>query len=397
MTATGTERSSPLACRDPETEAARSESLIIVGGGPAGAAAACFLARAGHAPLLIERDTSPRHKICGEFVSVEAQAYLGDLGIDPLALGGAPITRVRIAVGSESVGAALPFRGVGLTRRRLDAALQEKALDLGARIRRGDVVRTVTPSEDGLDIRLRGGWSLGARTVFLANGKHDLNEPRRPVRPVDDLIGFKTYFALAPEQRQAIEGTVEVILFEGGYAGLQPVEGGMANLCLLVQRPVFERAGKRWDRLIGRLCRLSPHLGARLAGATPLLPKPLSISQIPYGFVHRPSMEEPEGLFRLGDQMGVIPSFCGDGIAIALHSAHLSAAMYHARGNVASAYHRAMSGDVVHQIQLASALYGASRAAMAQRALLAMFRLFPGLVKGLAAWTRIPANRIGRG
>jgi hypothetical protein len=187
------------------------------------------------------------------------------------------------------------------------------------------------------------------------------------------------------------------MLFEGGYAGLQPVEGGMANLCLLVQRRVFEAAGKRWDRLIGRLTRSSPHLGARLAGATPLLAKPLSISQIPYGFVHRPSLEEPQGLFRLGDQMGVIPSFCGDGIAIALHSAHLSAAMYHARGNVAPAYHRAMDGDVGSQIRLASAVYGASQAGMAQRALLAMFRLFPGLVTALATWTRISAKRIGRG
>jgi NaMN:DMB phosphoribosyltransferase len=58
--------------------------LVIVGGGPAGAAAACLLARHGRRPLLLERETGAHDKVCGDFVSVEAQAALAALGLDPL-------------------------------------------------------------------------------------------------------------------------------------------------------------------------------------------------------------------------------------------------------------------------------------------------------------------------
>ncbi len=371
-----------------------SENLVVVGGGPAGAGAACWLARSGHAPVLIERDTAPCHKICGEFVSVEARAYLTDLGIDVLALGGMPIQQVRVVHGRATAEVPLPFEGVGLTRRSLDAALLAKAAASGVQVRRGEIVRSVTPNGNHLDIRMRGGGGIQANTVFLATGKHDLHAPKRRVDENDDLIGFKTYFALSSAQQRELEGTVEVILFEGGYAGLQPVEGGMANLCFLVRRRVFETVGRQWQELIRHLCQLSPHLHSRLNGSEALLDRPLTISHVPYGFVHQPSPGDVEGLFRLGDQMGVIPSFCGDGIAIALHSAHRSAAMYAAQGNAGNNYHRVIAADVSHQIQLAMLMYQLSQARVARHALLAAFKLFPSLVSSLALRTRVPVSHL---
>ena len=90
--------------------------------------------------------------------------------------------------------------------------------------------------------------------------------------------------------------------------------------------------------------------------------------------------------------MGVIPSFCGDGIAIALHSAHRSAAMYAAHGNVGNTYHREMAADVSRQIRLAMLMYQVSQARLARPALLGAFKLFPGLVSSLALWTRVPIS-----
>ncbi|MGH6789180.1 MAG: FAD-dependent monooxygenase, partial [Pseudolabrys sp.] len=58
----------------------------IVGGGPAGAAAACGLAALGRDVVLIERSDAPHHKVCGEFLSVETQAQLSRFGIDPVKL-----------------------------------------------------------------------------------------------------------------------------------------------------------------------------------------------------------------------------------------------------------------------------------------------------------------------
>ncbi|MDO9489604.1 MAG: FAD-dependent monooxygenase, partial [Sphingomonadaceae bacterium] len=100
---------------------------IIVGGGPAGATAAWQLATAGEAVRLLERDTAPRDRICGEFVSVEAQEVLRQMGIDPAALGAPAIDRLRLVSGERVAESALPFRAYGLTRKTMDAAMLARA------------------------------------------------------------------------------------------------------------------------------------------------------------------------------------------------------------------------------------------------------------------------------
>ena len=110
-------------------------------------------------------------------------------------------------------------------------------------------------------------------------------------------------------------------MFPDGYAGLRPVEGGAANLCLLVDRARLRDAGGTWDGLIADLRRREPHLAIRLDGAAAMSERPVSIYRVPFGFVHEPGSDHPDGVFRLGDQMGVIASFTGDGMSIALHSA----------------------------------------------------------------------------
>ena len=105
----------------------RKEEIVIVGGGLAGASAACILADAGCPTLLIERDAEPRHKVCGEFLSIEAQTYLADLGLDLDRLGASRISRIRLAHGRSTTEADLPFLARGLSRRILDEALLRQA------------------------------------------------------------------------------------------------------------------------------------------------------------------------------------------------------------------------------------------------------------------------------
>jgi flavin-dependent dehydrogenase len=64
------------------------------------------------------------------------------------------------------------------------------------------------------------------------------------------------------------------------------------------------------------------------------------VYQIRYGFLHRPRPSDAQDLFRLGDQVGVIPSLTGDGMAIALHSARVAASFYLAKRHASLAFHR---------------------------------------------------------
>ncbi|MBN8892583.1 MAG: hypothetical protein ABS99_04860 [Acetobacteraceae bacterium SCN 69-10] len=346
--------------------------LLIAGGGPAGAAAACGLARAGARVTVLERSVGPTDKICGDFLSVEAQHYLARLGLDPAALGGQAIGQVRLVRGAHVVQAALPFRGLGLSRRVLDEALLHHAAALGAEVRRGETVPRLSP-----EIR------------FLATGKHDLHAAGRVLSSAPEpLVGFKTYFRLAPEQMEALAGAVEVILFADGYAGLQPVEGGRANLCLLVHRDRLARIGGSWAALLDDLRASSPHLHARLAGAAPLLARPLTIARVPYGFLHTPAPSET--VFRLGDQACVTPSFSGDGMAIALHSAAL-AVRCHLAGHPPQHYHQHLRRDVAGPMRRAGTIQLLGRGTIGQALLFQALRLWPGLIRRIATATRIAA------
>ncbi len=337
----------------------------IVGGGIAGAAAACALAMAGHAPLLIEREVGDHDKVCGEFLSVETVAGLRALGVEPLALGAKPIGEARLAHGRRLARSRLPFAALSLSRRVLDEALLAHAVTLGARVERGRGVRDVA-EVDG-----KGG-------VFVATGKHALRGVARPGG--GGLAGLKMYYRLSEPQRAALEGAVELVLFPGGYAGLQLVEGDIANLCLLTR----DAAGG----MAGAIAR-APHLRTRLAGAEPLLARPLAIANLPYGMVGEPRAQAP-GRYLLGDQFAMIPSFTGDGMGMAISTARWAAAAWLERGpGGADAYTAHARRRLRGQVRLAAGLANAGLRPGLGGAAALVARVIPGAMRSVAASTRV--------
>ena len=347
---------------------------VIVGGGLAGAAAGIDLARTGHAPLLIEREAAAHDKICGEFLSGEAVAALLGLGVDAHLLGAVPITRVEINAGHRQAAAALPFPALSLSRRVLDEAMLKRAAAGGVAVQRGMSVRGLA---GGVAQTTAG--DIAAPALLLASGKHDVRGLPRPDGP--DEIGFKMYFR-SPAVSRRLAGTVAVTFFDGGYAGLQPVEGGRLNLCLLVNGAHYRDLGS-WPALLARLVS-EPGLAA-LADAAPLLARPLAISRVPYGHLAGPG---DDCHWRLGDQAAVIPSFCGDGMAIALESGRLAAAML-AQGGTAAQYQRELLTRTRRPVRLAMAALAMARHPVGRLAAMAGLSAIPGGLGLLARLTRV--------
>jgi flavin-dependent dehydrogenase len=231
---------------------------------------------------------------------------------------------------------------------------------------------------------------MTASTLFLATGKHELRGAKRDVPAPNGLVGFKMYFALTPAQSARLAHHVELHLGAGFYAGLQLVEDGTANLCLLINRATLKFLGGTWPAVLEYVQEASTSLAARLSGATPVLDTPLTIAQIPYGYIFR----APAGakIFRLGDQAAVIHSFTGDGMSIALHSAALATSTYLAGGSSA-AYHNRLAGDITGQIHRAGALHSLVQFPAARAAFLTAARTFPGVLPLTAHLTRVPGRR----
>jgi flavin-dependent dehydrogenase len=286
-----------------------NRGALVIGGGVAGAAVAAGLAGHGRRVVLIERKAAAVDKVCGEFISAEAAVYLGDLGVDLLALGAVPIDAVRVFGRRQLAAARLPFAALSLSRRVLDEAVLRAAGARGAEIRRGLGVQSMALQVDGFTARLDSGETVSATDVFLATGKHDLRGWKRPPGSQSDLIAFKLHWRLRPSEAAALDRHVELYLFPGGYAGLEPVEHGLANLCLVVRQRRFAALGRSWPALLDAMQTACPVLRQRLADARPGQQRPLAIFSIPYGYVRGRSSR----LWRVGDQAAVIPSFTGDG------------------------------------------------------------------------------------
>ncbi len=337
--------------------------------------------------MLLERTKGPTDKVCGDFLGADAIGRLRGLGVDPADLGAAPIHCLRLLHRDRQVETALPFQALGLSRRVLDDALQHRARDAGAILRMAATVRRISRFGSGWHVGLDRDETIEAADVFLATGKHDLRDlPRPGVR--HGAVGMKMYFRLAPLQGRALAGAIELILFPGGYAGLQCVEDGKAVLCAAFRRDRLTEVGGTWAGLLAELQAGSILLRDRLAGAVALLPRPLAVAGIPYGFLHRDSLGAGRGMFRLGDQTAVIPSLTGDGIAIALHSGSLVAQCW-LDGQNAKVFHDRLAEDLGGQMRLAGMLHGLAMTGPLQAAGLRAATLFPALLRHAARGTRI--------
>ena len=357
---------------------------LVIGGGLAGSMVALRLAAAGCSVTLLEKERAPHHKVCGEFLSREAIDYLREAGVDPSALGAATIRFVRLSSKRTTVEVALPFTALSLSRFVVDQALLARAEEAGCTVHRGLCVEGLASANNLWSAQLRDGPPLLARTVFLANGKRDLRGWNRTPGVQDDLVAFKLHWRLSPAQTEALRDFIELFLFPGGYGGLTLVEEDIANLCFVVRQGRLRTAGG-FAPLFDSILKDNQLLGRRMLGATALWDCPLALSSIPYGYLS----SRPANLWCIGDQAAVIPSFTGDGMSIALHSAVLAADMYLA-GQTPGDFSRTLRNQLRRSMSLATwssrAIVSGAGRVFAPAAL----SMFPGAIQWIAAFTRIP-------
>jgi len=153
----------------------------------------------------------------------------------------------------------------------------------------------------------------------------------------------------------------------------------------VVQQRHLVRAGHRWENLLAKMQQDCPHLAMRLAGAEPLLAKPIAITHIPYGYIRRTTKD---GLYCIGDQAAVIPSFTGDGISIALHTARCAATAYLA-AEPAPLFHAKLRSSLLSQMRLAEFAADGLNNSLSRAVLPFCLRVWPGVMRVTAGLTRV--------
>jgi flavin-dependent dehydrogenase len=334
--------------------------VAIVGGGPAGTTLAAALARRGIEVVVLERTPAWRWRAGGVFTSPAAvgaleRIELGRAVIDAVArpipamrletAGGAV---VRLTYGTESGGPP----AVGFDRSGLDPALEAMAISAGADLRHGIAVTGVDLADPGsptLTIRdADGPRVLRARIVVGADGAHSIVARAagvaRPAR-LGDRVGL-TYHVADDRPAGDVEARLRVV--DGGYVGLAPVPHGRVNVGIVV--------GSSWRERLARdgaaattaavLDLVPPVLDdpAPWAGAAPHDPV---AGASPLG--GRVTSAAGRGWFLVGDAVGFLDPFTGEGLHRALVSSELAAGAIAAsfarradRDGATAAYRRAM-------------------------------------------------------
>ncbi len=351
----------------------RRSDPIIIGAGPAGCAAAITLARGGGRPLILERSTETGDALCGGFLSWRTIQSLERLGVTP---DGHSVDHMTVFWGGRSTSAPLPERALGLSRRAMDTALLAAAVKAGAGVERGVMVRHLDDLADRTD------------TVFLATGKHDLRGSERPRTARDPAMGLRVRLPASAALNRLIGAAIELHMFDRGYAGIELQEDGSANVCLALRKSLLSDHDRDPRRLLQSLGHTHPAFGARLESMTDTTPID-AIAAVPYGWhAHTTS----PGLFRIGDQAGVIPSLAGEGNGIALASGRSAAEAFLAGGREEAPQWQARFGrQSSRPIGRATAIWRTSEFAMGRGLILRALSLFPKLGPAMASATRIEA------
>jgi flavin-dependent dehydrogenase len=289
--------------------------VLIIGGGLAGLASAIHLSQKGLNVTLIEKSGYPKHKVCGEYISNEILPYLVWLGADVLELHPTNIQKFEFTTNSKMAKATLPLGGFGISRYTLDDFLYQKALANGCTIIK-DAVNDVSFNNDLFTVTTSN-EVLSAKIVLGAFGKRsnvDQVLSRNFIAKKSPWLAVKAHYS-----GNFANDVVALHNFKGGYCGISKVENNIINICYLADFATFKQY-KNIDDYQENVLYKNKFLKSIFENSTLLFDKPLTISQI--SFDKKQPVENH--ILMIGDTAGLIHPLCGNGMAMAIHSAKIA-------------------------------------------------------------------------
>ncbi|MGJ1322402.1 NAD(P)/FAD-dependent oxidoreductase [Sphingobacterium faecium] len=294
----------------------KNPDVIIIGGGLAGLTAALHLSKKGLKVTLIEKYTYPRHKVCGEYLSSEVLPYLEWLGLDILQLHPTIINKLKFSHQNGKIANAhLPLGGLGVSRYSLDNFLYLKVIAMGCTVIKATVT-AVTFKVDRFTV-VTDNQILITEIVLGAYGKRsnmDQVLERNFISKTAPWLAVKGHYT-----GDFPNDVVALHNFKGGYCGITKVENNTINMCYLADLKSFKKY-RNIAEFEQNVLYKNRHIKSFFEKSTILFDKPITISQI--SFDRKPIIENH--ILMIGDAAGLIHPLCGNGMAMAMHSAKIS-------------------------------------------------------------------------
>lgn len=291
------------------------KKVIIAGGGLAGLIASIRLARNNFECILIEKKAYPFHRVCGEYISNETEAFLKREDFYPSEFNPSQINQLQLSsIKGKSTITPLGLGGFGISRYTFDTYLLNLAKKEGVTVQVETEIESIKHSGN-FQVNTTS-QTLEADLVIGAFGKRsrlDVQLSRSFIKKRSPYVGIK-YHARTNNPNNLIS----LHNFRGGYCGVSNIEDGKTNICYLAHRDHLKRLGSI-EALEKNILFQNPHLRKIFSGAEFLFQKPEVINEISF------ETKEPvwDHILMTGDAAGMITPLCGNGMAMAIHSAKI--------------------------------------------------------------------------
>lgn len=308
------------------TEPPKYYDVAIVGAGLAGLSAAITLAIDGFSIAVIEKETFPFHRVCGEYLSLESADTLRRLGV-PIQQLDLPVMD-RLLISSPKgrcIEQRLPLGGIGISRFYLDDALAGIARERGVDVMEGKKVRQVVFDGRRFVVSHDGGSVVAAVCCGAFGKRSNLDvQWKRPFTlqrnsPLSNYIGVKYHAELDEHPRNLIA----LHNFSSGYCGIAPIEGNRVNICYLTTAASLRKHGNDLQAMERDLLGKNPRLAKTFASARFLFEQPITISQISF----EPKEQVVDHILLMGDAAGMITPLCGNGMSMAIRGGVIAAGL----------------------------------------------------------------------
>ncbi|WP_298762786.1 NAD(P)/FAD-dependent oxidoreductase [uncultured Polaribacter sp.] len=291
--------------------------IVIIGGGLAGLCNAIHLSKFGKKVLLIEKNSYPKHKVCGEYISNEVLPYLDFLDVNPFEFGAVKIDEFQLSTTKNKVIAAkLPLGGFGISRYTLDLELYKKAQLNGVTILQ-DTVVDISFKDDCFTVETKENNYFKAKIAIGSFGKRsvlDVKMNRDFIKKKSPYLGVKIHV-----KGNFKQNLVALHNFKGGYCGVSKVENNAINLCYITSFSAFKKYKNIAD-FQEQVVFKNQFLKEIFKNSQPNWEQPLSISQI--SFATKKPVENH--ILMSGDAAGMIHPLCGNGMSMAVQSSQIA-------------------------------------------------------------------------
>jgi len=294
--------------------------IAIIGGGLAGLTSAIAASRMGHSVVVVEKKEYPFHKVCGEYISLEAINLLRWLGL-PIEEWHLPILQnFRIThPQTRDFSTKLPLGGIGISRYKLDEFLKNIAEKEGVTVLQNTKAESLEVKENQHFLKTNHLQfpEIEARVLFGAFGRnkpHFASQNTKEQTLGKGFIGVKMHVL-----GDLPKDIIELHHFPGGYCGISAIENNRYCLCYLIDaKTVKSEKGdlqKVEDTVLSKNLELKRYLhdfekqtDRVFTAGVFFLPRPLS----------------QNGMLFIGDSASMIPPLAGNGMSMAMHAAVLA-------------------------------------------------------------------------